>query len=59
MASIKSRIHLDIHYYEDAQAYLRSLPEEHFMEAIGQSTQRKINVESLDLVTVQRPDVHV
>jgi Uma2 family endonuclease len=50
---------LKIEYAEAAEAYLRSLPPEHFMEAVGQSTQRKITLESLDLVTARRPDVHV
>jgi Uma2 family endonuclease len=59
MAKTTSRIHLDLRYFEDAQAYLRSLPPEHFMEATAQSTQRKITVESLDLVQAARSDVHV
>jgi Uma2 family endonuclease len=46
-------------YYEAAQAYLRSLPPEHFMEAVPQATQRKITLESLDLVQAQRPEVQV
>jgi hypothetical protein len=46
-----------IAYYEAAQEYLRALPPEHFMEAYAQSTQRKISVESLDLVHADRPDV--
>jgi hypothetical protein len=48
-----------IRYYEAAQAYLRSLPPEHFMEAVSQSTQRKITLESLDLVAARRPDFHL
>lgn len=44
--------------YERAeQRYLRSLPLEHFMESTTQATQRKITVESFDLVHVSRPDV--
>lgn len=44
--------------YEDAaQAYLRSLPLEHFMESIEQSTQRKISVASFDQVQLHRPDI--
>ena len=50
---------LRLHYYEAAQAYLRSLPPEHFMEATPQATQRKITLESLDLVHARRPDVQV
>jgi Uma2 family endonuclease len=46
-------------YEEAAQAYLRSLPLEHFMEAVPQATQRKITVESLDLVHADRSDVQV
>ena len=48
-----------IAYEEEAQKYLRSLPLEHFMEATAQATQRKITLESLDLVQARRPDVHV
>ena len=36
-----------------------SLPPEHFMEATPQATQRKITLESLDLVHARRPDVQV
>jgi Uma2 family endonuclease len=46
-------------YERAAQEYCASLPLEHFMEATPQSTQRKITLESLDLVTVQRPEVQV
>jgi Uma2 family endonuclease len=46
-------------YERYAQEYLRSLPLEHFMEAIPQATQRKITLESLDLVKARRPDVQV
>lgn len=41
-----------------AQDYLRLLPEEHFMEAFAQGTQRKITLESFDLVARERPEVH-
>ncbi|MCE9566458.1 MAG: Uma2 family endonuclease [Planctomycetes bacterium] len=40
-----------------ADRYLRSLPMEHFMEAISQSTQRKITVASFELIRVSRPDI--
>src|SRR6516164_7636801 len=50
---------LDIRYYEAAQEYLRSLPPEHFMEATSQATQRKITLESLDLVRARRPEVQL
>jgi Uma2 family endonuclease len=46
-------------YERAADEYCASLPLEHFMEATPQSTQRKITVESLDLVTARRPDVQV
>jgi Uma2 family endonuclease len=49
----------DINYEKEAQAYLRSLPLEHFREAPPQATQRKITLESLDLVTANRPEVQV
>lgn len=44
-------------YERDADRYLRSLPLEHFMEATAQATQRKITVESFDLIRLDRPDV--
>jgi Uma2 family endonuclease len=50
---------LRLRYYDAAQAYLRSLPPEHFMEAVPQATQRKITLESLDLVHAARPEVQV
>jgi Uma2 family endonuclease len=59
MSSALPRPLLAIRYEEAAQAYLRALPLEHFMEATAQATQRKITLESLDLVTQRRPDVHV
>lgn len=48
-----------IKYEESAEAYLRSLPLEHFMEATPQATQRKITLESLDLVHARRPEVQI
>ena len=48
---------LRIRYEEAAQAYLRSLPLEHFMESTAQAMQRKITLESLDLIQARRPDV--
>jgi Uma2 family endonuclease len=47
---------LRIRYEEAAEEYLRSLPLEHFMEATAQATQRKITLESLDLVQAKRAD---
>src|ERR1700682_3125888 len=59
MASTKPRALITVSYEEWAREYLRGLPPEHFMESIGQSTQRKITLESLDLLKARRPDVHV
>src|SRR5712691_9431185 len=53
------RVLLGVRYYEAAQAYLRKLPLEHFMEATPQATQRKITLESLDLVHARRPEVQI
>jgi hypothetical protein len=53
------RAALKAYYERMAEEYLRSLPPEHFMESTPQSTQRKITVESLDLVQADRADVHV
>jgi Uma2 family endonuclease len=50
---------LRLRYYEAAQEYLKNLPLEHFMEATPQATQRKITLESLDLVHVRRPEVQI
>ena len=46
-------------YAKAANDYLRSLPLEHFMESTPQATQRKITLESFDLVHARRPDVHL
>ncbi|MCI0642138.1 MAG: Uma2 family endonuclease [Gemmataceae bacterium] len=59
MATTKPRAIIAVTYEEAAQEYLRSLPLEHFMEATAQATQRKITLESLDLVAARRADVHV
>jgi len=56
---IESRRLLEITYNWAADDYLRSLPLEHFMESTDQSTQRKITLESLDLVCAERPDFQV
>jgi Uma2 family endonuclease len=50
---------LRVRYYDAAQAYLRSLPLEHFMEATPQATQREITLESLALVRARRSDFHL
>ena len=44
-------------YEWDAQQYLQSLPLEHFMESTAQATQRKITVESFDVIERARPDI--
>jgi Uma2 family endonuclease len=59
MSTEKPRSLLRIAYEEAAEAYLRSLPPEHFMEATAQATQRKITVESFDLVHPRRPDMQM
>jgi Uma2 family endonuclease len=59
MASTKPRDLLEAEYSAAAQAYLRDLPPEHFMEAVAQATQRKITLVSLELVRARRPDVQV
>ena len=59
MATTKPIGIMETVYEEAAQAYLRSLPPEHFMEAIPQATQREITLASLALLKVRRPDVHV
>jgi Uma2 family endonuclease len=59
MATELPRALLEVRYYAAAQEYLRKLPLEHFMEATPQATQRKITLESLDLVHARRPDVQV
>ena len=46
-----------LHYEKAAQSYLRSLPLEHYKEALPQGTQRKITLESMDLVHAARPAV--
>jgi Uma2 family endonuclease len=50
---------VEVRYYEAAQEYLRKLPLEHFMESTPQATQRKITLESLDLVSARRSDFQV
>ncbi len=44
-------------YDRAAEAYLKSLPLEHFMEAIPQATQREITVESMAVLKHYRRDV--
>ena len=44
-------------YEREAQAYLRSLPPEHFMEATAQATQREITLAGFALIHAARPEV--
>lgn len=53
------RTELEDLYERLANEYCRSLPREHFMESTDQSTERKITLESLDLVTAQWPEFQV
>jgi Uma2 family endonuclease len=46
-------------YDRAANNYCRRLPLEHFMEGLPQSTQRRIALESLDLLRARLPDVQV
>ena len=58
MSFTLSRSHLEVLYDESARKYLASLPLEHHMEAPPQATQRKITLESFDVLRLDRPDVH-
>src|ERR1700680_3013772 len=46
-------------YERAAEEYCASLPLEHFMEATGQATQRKVSWVSLDLVAARRGNMQV
>ncbi len=46
-------------YADAAEAYLRSLPPEHFMEATAQATQRKITVCSFALIAADNPEIQL
>jgi Uma2 family endonuclease len=59
MATTKPRGIIAAAYEDAAREYARSLPLEHFMEAIGQSKQREITLESLALLKARRRDVQV
>jgi Uma2 family endonuclease len=59
MSTDKPRQLLRIEYEKAAEAYKSSLPPEHYMEATRQATQRKITLESLDLVHARRPEVQL
>jgi Uma2 family endonuclease len=49
----------EVAYEREAQAYLRSLPPEHFMEGTAQAAQREITLASLALVKARLADVQV
>ena len=49
----------EVAYENAAREYARNLPLEHYMEATPQATQRKITVQSLDLLALRRPEVQV
>jgi Uma2 family endonuclease len=57
MSTEKPRTLVRLEYDRAAEAYLRSLPPEHFMEAVPQAKQRETTVESLALVKARRSDV--
>jgi Uma2 family endonuclease len=57
MSIDKPRPLVRLEYAKAAEAYLRSLRPEHFMEATAQARQREITVESLALVHAQRPEI--
>lgn len=59
MPTTRPRGLVEVAYAAAAQDYLRSLPLEHFMEATPQASQRKITLESLDLVHARRPEVQL
>jgi Uma2 family endonuclease len=59
MASSRPLALEKIAYFEAAQAYLRSLPLEHFMESVRQSNQRKVSTVSLGLIAQKRPALQV
>lgn len=50
---------IEVAYAETARQYLRKLTLENHMEATSQATQRKITLESLDLVQARRPEVQL
>src|SRR3954453_23035718 len=45
-------------YDRTAEEYLKSLPPEHFREAVPQATQREITLLAFRLIRARRPDVH-
>src|SRR5262245_4248750 len=59
MSETKTMAWTEADYDRAAEDYVRRLPLEHYMEALPQSTQRRITVESLDLLHSRRPEVQV
>ncbi|HET6574846.1 MAG TPA: Uma2 family endonuclease [Fimbriiglobus sp.] len=58
MAIVSNNPILDRLFYDQAAVeYYNSLPLEHFMESTPQATQRKITLESFDLIHAARPDI--
>lgn len=58
MAIVSQNPILDrIFYVQAATEFQNSLPLEHFMESTPQATQRKITLESFDLIHAARPDI--
>jgi Uma2 family endonuclease len=59
MPTERPRVFIEMDYDKAAEEYQRNLPLEHYKEATQQATQRKITLESMDLVQAQRPEVQV
>lgn len=59
MTRLKTATMTEAEYERAADEYRRDLPLEHFMEAIPQSRQREITLESLALLRAKRPEVKV
>ncbi|MCC6420958.1 MAG: Uma2 family endonuclease [Gemmataceae bacterium] len=59
MSTTKPRSLIEYTYEAAAQDYLRGLTLENLMEATTQATQRKITLESFDLIHVHRPDLQI
>lgn len=59
MSTTKPRSLERIEFEEAAEAYLKSLPLEHFVEAPAQGTQRKITLASFEVMRVERPDIQL
>src|SRR5580704_13574118 len=59
MPSTRPKRLLERAFEKAEREYLRKLPLEHFLESTPQATQRKITLESLDLVNARRPEVQI